>query len=170
MASTTSGAQTTARTGSSARAAQSTESPEPAAAAAPLDMLLNDAALGPVQRWNPGVAGLKAAGKLALRPGTTARRGVNLARELARIGLGRSEVGPAKSDRRFKDPAWSGNPAFRRLGQAYLAAAKTLDALLCEVELDWSEERRVRFATENVIDAIAPTNFPLTNPAVLKAA
>jgi polyhydroxyalkanoate synthase subunit PhaC len=138
--------------------------------AAPLDMLLGEAAIGPAQRWNPGVAGLKAVGKLALQPRAVARRGARFGVELTKIAFGRSEVRPPKSDRRFKDPAWSGNPAFRRLGQAYLAAAKTLDGLLCEVELDWSDERRVRFATENVIDAIAPTNFPLTNPAVLKAA
>src|SRR5436305_10258780 len=118
MASTTSGAPTTASTGRSARGERSIDSSEPAAGAAPLDMLLNDAALGPVQRWNPGVPGLKAAGKLALRPGTVARRGADLGRELGRIALGRSEVAPAKSDRRFKDPAWSGNPVFRRLGQA----------------------------------------------------
>src|SRR5947209_3342761 len=139
------------------------------AQAAPLDMVLGEAAVGPAQRWNPGLAGLKAAGKLALQPRTVARRGAGLAAELAKIAAGRSEVGPAKSDRRFKDPAWSENPAFRRLGQTYLAVAETTDGLLCDVDLEWSEERRVRFAAENVIDAVAPTNFPLTNPAVLKA-
>jgi polyhydroxyalkanoate synthase len=142
---------------------------EARAQAAPLDLLLSEAAVGPVQRWNPGVAGVKAAAKLALRPRTVVRRGAALAAELTKVAVGRSDVGPAKSDRRFKDPAWSGNPAFRRLGQSYLATAGALDALLCDVELEWSEERRVRFAAENVVDAIAPTNFPLTNPAVLKA-
>jgi polyhydroxyalkanoate synthase len=115
------------------------------------------------------MASLKAAAKLAVRPRTVARRGAALAAELTKIAVGRSEVGPAKSDRRFKDQAWSENPAFRRLGQSYLAAAAALDTLLCDIELEWSEERRVRFAAENVVDAVAPTNFPLTNPAVLKA-
>src|SRR5437763_2297285 len=78
--------------------------------AAPLDMLLSEAAIGPAQRWNPGVAGLKAAGKLALQPRVVARRGARMAAELTKIAVGRSEVGPAKSDRRFNDPAWSGNP------------------------------------------------------------
>jgi poly[(R)-3-hydroxyalkanoate] polymerase subunit PhaC len=148
---------------------RSTGGAEARTQAAPLDLMLSEAAVGPVQRWNPGAAGLKAATKLALRPRTVARRGAGLAGELAKIAIGRSEVGPSKSDRRFKDPAWSGNPIFRRLGQAYLAAGTTLDGLLCDAELNWSEERRVRFAAENVIDAIAPTNFPVTNPAVLKA-
>src|SRR5205823_5579748 len=89
---------------------------EARAQAAPLDTLLTEAAAGPAQRWNPGVAGIKAAVKLALRPRRVAGRGAGLAGELAKIAAGRSEVGPAKSDRRFKDPAWSDNPAFRRLG------------------------------------------------------
>jgi polyhydroxyalkanoate synthase len=137
--------------------------------AAPLDLLLSEATVGPAQRWNPGAAGVKAAAKLAVRPRTVARHGLGLATELAKITVGRSDVGASKSDRRFKDPAWASNPAFRRLGQAYLAAGEALDGLLCDAELDFSEERRVRFAAENVVDAIAPTNFPITNPAVLKA-
>jgi poly[(R)-3-hydroxyalkanoate] polymerase subunit PhaC len=137
--------------------------------AAPLDLLLTEASARSVQRWNPGAAGAKAALKLAARPRTVARRGAGLGAELAKIVIARSEVGPSKADRRFKDAAWTANPVFRRLGQAYLAAGATLDGLLCDAELDWAEERRVRFAAENVVDVLAPTNFPITNPAVLKA-
>jgi polyhydroxyalkanoate synthase subunit PhaC len=169
MATAAKGRRAPSRNGKSTADTRSDESTAVIAQGAPLDMLLNEAAVGPVQRWNPGVAGVKAAGKLALRPRTVARRGAGLAAELARIAIGRSAVGPAKSDRRFKDPAWSTNPAFRRMGQSYLAAAATLDGVLCDAELEWSEERRVRFAAENLVDALAPTNFPLSNPAVLKA-
>jgi polyhydroxyalkanoate synthase len=135
----------------------------------PLDMLLTEASLGPGQRWIPGVAGVKAAAKLAVRPQKVARRGARLAAELAKIALGRSEVAPSKGDRRFKDPAWLDNPAFKRLGQSYLATAETIDEVLCDAELDWAEERRVRFAWENLVDLVAPSNFPPTNPAVWKA-
>ncbi len=169
MATTSKREHTAGRTDGSRGHTSAEQDPETGVQAVPLDMLLSEAGTGPAQRWNPGVAGLKAAGKLALQPRTVARRGARLAAELGKIVAGRSEVGPSKGDRRFNDPAWSGNPAFRRLEQAYLAAAGTLDGLLCDVDLDWAEERRVRFAAENVIDAIAPTNFPLTNPAVLKA-
>src|SRR4051812_29683868 len=136
---------------------------------APLDVLLTEASLGPGQRWIPGVAGVKAAVKLAARPDKLARRTAGLAAEYAKIALGRSEVAPSKGDRRFKDPAWLGNPAFKRLGQTYLATAEALDDLLCDAGLDWAEERRVRFAAENVVDAVAPSNFPPTNPSVWKA-
>ena len=134
-----------------------------------LDTLLTEASTGPLQRWVPGMAGVRAAARLAAQPQTVAAHTAGFAAELARIAAGRSEVAPDKRDRRFKDPAWVGNPAYRRIGQSYLAWAQTLDRLLCAVDLDWADERRVRFAAENLIDALAPSNFPATNPAVAKA-
>jgi polyhydroxyalkanoate synthase len=138
--------------------------------AAGLDALLADAALGPLRRWVPGRAGAKAAVKLAVRPGAVARRSTRLTADLARIAIGRSKITPDKRDRRFKDPAWEHNPLFHRLAQAYLAAGRTVDGLICDADLDWASERRVRFAAENLLDALAPTNAPLTNPAAIKAA
>ena len=55
-----------------------------------------------------------------------------------------------------------------RLLQAYLAAGGAVDGLIADAELDWRDERQARFAAGNVLDALAPTNFPLTNPAVLR--
>jgi polyhydroxyalkanoate synthase subunit PhaC len=136
-----------------------------------LDMLLTEGATGSgATRWFPGRAGVTAAAKLAVRPHRVARRGAGLAAELARVAAGRSELEPGRKDRRFKDPAWQGNPGFRRLCQAYLAAGKTVDELIDDLALDWRAERRVRFAAENVLDALAPSNLPLTNPSALKAA
>ena len=80
------------------------------------------------------------------------------------------QAGTARStDRRFKDHAWKGNPAFRRLSQTYLANGRATDKLIGDPDLDWRTERRIRFASENVLDAIAPTNVPQLNPAALKA-
>ncbi len=55
---------------------------------------------------------------------SVARRGLQYAGELGKLAVGRSEVEPSKRDRRFKDPAWSGNSAFRRLEQGYLATGQ----------------------------------------------
>ena len=134
-----------------------------------LDAMLTEAVRGPVRSWMPGTSGLKFAAKLAIRPDVTVRRSAQLGTELARIAIGRSEVAPGKRDRRFKDPAWSGNPALRRLVQSYLAVGRTTDRLICDADLDWRAERRVRFAAENVLDALAPSNSP-ANPEALKAA
>ena len=45
----------------------------------------------------------------------------------------------------------------------------TVDDLISDAGLDERSERRVRFSAENVLDALAPTNFPALNPAALKA-
>src|SRR5215217_7700718 len=140
-----------------------------AAAPTSLDTLLTDAALGPVRRWVPGRAGAKLAAKLVLRPDKVVRRSAGLTAELAKIAAGRSDIEPPKRDRRFADEAWVKNPAFKRLLQTYLATGRTVDQLICDADLDWRAERRVRFAAENMLDALAPSNGPLTNPTALKA-
>jgi polyhydroxyalkanoate synthase subunit PhaC len=53
--------------------------------------------------------------------------------------------------------------------QGYLTTGEAVDGLISDAELDWQTERQARFAAGNVLDAVAPTNFPLTNPAVLRA-
>ncbi|HUR84873.1 MAG TPA: alpha/beta fold hydrolase [Solirubrobacteraceae bacterium] len=139
-------------------------------AAAGLDVLLTDAAQGPLRRMLPGRAAVKTAAKLALKPDAVALRTLRLTTELAKIAAGRSDIEADKRDRRFKDQAWRENPVFRRLLQTYLATGRTVDGLICDADLDWASERRVRFAAENVLDALAPTNVPVTNPAAMKAA
>ena len=88
--------------------------------------------------------------------------------ELARVAAGRSDTVPAKGDRRFGDRAWQDNWLFHRVMQAYLATGDTVDRLISDADLDWRTERQARFAATNVLDALAPTNFPWSNPAVLK--
>jgi polyhydroxyalkanoate synthase len=145
------------------------EAARAAGPAAGLDVLLTDAAQGPLRRWLPARATVKTAAKLATRPDAVVSRGARLAAELAKVAAGRSELAPDKGDRRFRDPAWGSNPAFRRLLQGYLAAGRAVDGLICDADLDWASERRIRFAAENVLDALAPSNVPLTNPSAIKA-
>jgi polyhydroxyalkanoate synthase subunit PhaC len=137
-------------------------------AAAALDVLLAEAAVGGPPRFVPlGVAG-KTAAALARRPGRAARRTAGLAQELGRIAAGRSERAPATRDRRFADPAWQSNWLFRRVMQGYLATAGAVDGLIDDAGLDWHADRQARFAAQNLLDALAPTNFPWSNPTVLK--
>jgi len=138
--------------------------------AAPLDVLLADAAAGPLRRFAPDASTAKFAVALARRPATTARRLGGLAAELARIGAGTSALAPAKRDRRFADPAWTGNLLLRRIVQAYLAAGMTADQLVGDAALDWRDDKRVRFLVQNLADALSPSNVPLVNPASAKAA
>jgi polyhydroxyalkanoate synthase subunit PhaC len=140
------------------------------AAAAPLDLLLTDAATGMLRRINPGGSGLRLAAALAGRPGLVAGRGRQLLGELARITVGTSQVQPSRRDRRFSDPGWAGNPLLRRTMQAYLAAAQTAEGVVAEAGLDEADSERVGFVLTNLVDALAPSNNPLLNPAAAKAA
>jgi polyhydroxyalkanoate synthase len=128
--------------------------------------MLTDAATGTPHFFPPREVA-RVAGSLARRPRLVFRRMSDLASELGKVAAGRSELSPARGDRRFADPAWD-NWVFRRLLQSYLAVGGTVDELVSDARVDWRTERQVRLAVSNLLDALAPTNFPLSNPAVLK--
>ncbi|HEX3715178.1 MAG TPA: alpha/beta fold hydrolase [Trebonia sp.] len=153
----------------SANSDSASSAPEDAAAV-PLDLLLADAATGLLRRVHLGGSGLRLAAALAARPRLVAGRGMRLAGEFARIGAGRSEVQPSRRDRRFADPGWAANPLLRRTMQAYLAAAESVTGVVAEAGLDEADAERVGFLLTNLIDALAPSNNPLLNPAAVKAA
>jgi polyhydroxyalkanoate synthase subunit PhaC len=138
------------------------------AARSGLDVMLGEAAVGGPPRFLAPGAGAKIGAGLARHPGRAAARAGGLTAELARTALGRSERVPAKGDRRFADPAWEGNWLLRRVLQAYLAVGETVDGLITDAEVDWRAERRARLVAGNVLDALAPSNFAWSNPAVLK--
>jgi polyhydroxyalkanoate synthase subunit PhaC len=73
-------------------------------------------------------------------------------------------------DKRFADPAWEDNPAFWAVRQAYLAARQYGLDLLRISDLDRVQAGKAELAWNFLADAMAPTNFPATNPAVLKRA
>lgn len=137
--------------------------------AAPLDVLLVDAALGPVRRFLPDMSTARWAVSLARRPRVTARRLGGLAAESAKVVVGTSEVAPKRGDRRFTDVGWTDNPLLRRLVQLYLAGGRTVDQLVDDADLDPRDRKRVRFLVENVVEAMSPSNVPLVNPASAKA-
>ena len=125
-------------------------------------------AVGIPSLWD-AVSGMAA----ALRQGTTvAQEASRLGVELARIAWGLSDVAPAKGDRRFTDPAWTSNPAFRMIQQTYLASAQALDRIVAQLGEGASGTRaeQARFAASIMTSAMAPTNFLVTNPAALKHA
>ena len=137
--------------------------------AAPLDLVLTAAATGPLRRFAPNASWYRFAGGLAARPRTVGRRSAALVAELGRIAAGTSDRAPSRRDRRFADPAWTHNPLLRRLVQAYLAAADTAGALVGDARLDWRDAERMTLVVDNVVEALAPSNNPLTSPVGWKA-
>ena len=73
-------------------------------------------------------------------------------------------------DRRFRDKAWSDNALFDFIKQSYLLTARWVQGAVRDVEgLDEHTARKVDFYTRQFVDAMAPSNFVLTNPEVLRA-
>jgi polyhydroxyalkanoate synthase subunit PhaC len=138
------------------------------AAHAGLDVMLSEAAAGGPPRFLAPGAAVKVGLGLVRQPRRVASRTARLASEMGRVARGSSEIVPARGDRRFSDPAWAGSWLFRRLLQGYLALGETVDGLIGDSGVDWRAERRARLAAGNVVDALAPTNFPWSNPEVIK--
>jgi polyhydroxyalkanoate synthase len=132
--------------------------------------MLTDAVIdrGRARRFLEPASAVKVAAGLARHPDRVLRRVGGLGAELGRVARGESEQQPARADRRFGDRGWQENWLLRRLLQTYLATVDAADGLISDADLDWRSERQARFATTNVLDAVAPTNFPWSNPAVLR--
>ncbi len=79
-------------------------------------------------------------------------------------------VTPQHDDRRFKDAAWEENTLFDFIKQSYLLTARWMQNTVREVEgLDEQTAKKVDFYTRQFVDAMAPSNFVMTNPEVLRA-
>jgi polyhydroxyalkanoate synthase subunit PhaC len=79
-------------------------------------------------------------------------------------------VKPNKSDKRFKDKDWEQNSGFDALKQFYLITSNWAREMVNSADgLDAHTRQKAGFYIENLLNAFAPTNFPATNPEVLKA-
>jgi Poly-beta-hydroxybutyrate polymerase (PhaC) N-terminus len=67
-------------------------------------------------------------------------------------------------DRRFAAQEWATNPAAAYTAQMYLLNAKTLTHLADQIEGDEKTKQRVRFAVQQWVDAVAPSNYLALNP------
>ena len=113
-------------------------------------------------------------------PAAPARATLALATELAQIPwvagarwFGRDIDAPVAvdpKDRRFADPAWSTNPFFYGLRLAYLSSCRYARDVVGTAAVDADVARKAELALNVTLDALAPTNFLLTNPAALKRA
>ncbi|MFQ3667021.1 MAG: class I poly(R)-hydroxyalkanoic acid synthase [Sphingomonadaceae bacterium] len=87
---------------------------------------------------------------------------------------GRPEEAPAaarKPDRRFSSEAWDENPLFDLVRKSYLVASHHVNAASHLFErLSPEMADRLRFHTNQLVEAMSPANFAALNPEVLKAA
>lgn len=71
---------------------------------------------------------------------------------------------PAVKDRRFSSDAWQGNPVSAFNAASYLLNSKFLTQMAEAVEATPQQKQKIRFAVQQVVDAMSPANFLATNP------
>jgi poly[(R)-3-hydroxyalkanoate] polymerase subunit PhaC len=72
-------------------------------------------------------------------------------------------------DKRFADPEWSSNQFFDFLKQGYLLTVQWANRLVTDAEgLDPHTQQKADFYVRQIANAIAPSNFVLTNPELLR--
>jgi polyhydroxyalkanoate synthase subunit PhaC len=78
-------------------------------------------------------------------------------------------IEPSRSDRRFKDRDWQENTVFDFLKQLYLVSAKWAGDMVDGADgLDPHTRQKAKFYVEQIGNAFSPSNFPMSNPEVLR--
>ena len=103
-------------------------------------------------------------------PAAAAGQWLSLLGELGKIGSGRSDRAQPAGDKRFADTTWKNSAAHRRLLQAYLAWGDALNGFIDKTSLGEVDKARARLIANILIDAVSPTNVPITNPAAVRQA
>ncbi len=76
---------------------------------------------------------------------------------------------PDPKDKRFADPEWSQNQFFDFLKQAYLLTAHWGEKLVEDADgIDEHTKAKAAFYVKQIVNAISPSNFVLTNPELLR--
>ncbi len=79
-------------------------------------------------------------------------------------------VPPAGRDKRFSDPTWEHNAWYWALRQQHLLLERLVGDLLDAADLDEAGRAKAEFLIRQIVDAAAPTNTLLGNPAAVKKA
>jgi polyhydroxyalkanoate synthase subunit PhaC len=78
-------------------------------------------------------------------------------------------ISPSPRDKRFADPEWKSNQFFDFVLQLYLLTTQWAQDLVRNAEgLDPHTRKKAEFYVQQITNALAPSNFVLTNPEVLR--
>ena len=131
----------------------------------------------------PGFPGLPGLGSLPAMPATLPElpqfslppdklgelQGEYLERWQQLMQAARDGKAPAFDDKRFADSSWHDNGMFSWTAALYLLNAEFMQRMADAVQSDSKKARdRIRFATQQWVDAWSPANFLLTNPEAQK--
>jgi poly[(R)-3-hydroxyalkanoate] polymerase subunit PhaC len=78
-------------------------------------------------------------------------------------------ISPSPRDKRFADPEWKSNQFFDFVSQAYLLTTQWAQELVRNADgIDPHTRKKAEFYVNQITNALAPSNFVLTNPEVLR--
>ena len=78
-------------------------------------------------------------------------------------------IAPSPRDKRFSDPEWKSNQFFDFMVQLYLLTTQWAQDLVRNAEgIDAHTRKKAEFYVQQIANALAPSNFVLTNPEVLR--
>jgi len=78
-------------------------------------------------------------------------------------------ISPSPRDKRFADPEWKSNQFFDFMMQAYLLTTQWAQDLVRNAEgVDPHTRKKAEFYVQQITNALAPSNFVLTNPEILR--
>ncbi|MDQ2817280.1 MAG: alpha/beta fold hydrolase [Candidatus Eremiobacteraeota bacterium] len=77
---------------------------------------------------------------------------------------------PPAADRRFSDEAWRRNPFLHGSLEEYFVRVRAANSLVDSSRVPLATRRKAKFAIGLMMDALAPSNVPWLNPAVIKEA
>jgi polyhydroxyalkanoate synthase len=78
-------------------------------------------------------------------------------------------IAPSPRDKRFADPEWKSNQFFDFVMQLYLLTTQWAQELVHNAEgIDPHTRKKAEFYVQQISNALAPSNFVLTNPEVLR--
>ncbi|WLI90981.1 class I poly(R)-hydroxyalkanoic acid synthase [Massilia sp. R2A-15] len=75
---------------------------------------------------------------------------------------------PELKDRRFAAPEWLANPLAAFSAASYLLNSQFLTAMAEAVDAAPRDKQKIRFAVQQLVDAMSPANFLATNPEAQK--
>jgi polyhydroxyalkanoate synthase len=138
------------------------------------------AAPGPTDPFNVGAAFLEMTRQMMTQPTRLVEANLrlwqdylNLLQNAAMRLVGQQTepvITPAKGDKRFTHSDWDENQVFDFIKQSYLLTARWIQDTVRKVDgLDAKTAKKVDFYTRQFVDMMAPSNFVLTNPEVLRA-
>ena len=79
-------------------------------------------------------------------------------------------VEASPKDRRFRDDAWNSSAMYDYIKQGYLINSRWLQDAVNNIQgIDPHTAKKLTFFTRQFVDAMAPSNFLLTNPEVMRA-